>query len=175
MDSEIDALKVALKKQQEHIESGRTDKVPYYVVHNSVLISGFFGEYRFLSNFWPCPRKVEYDGIRYPSVEHAYQAAKYRKEVRRDLIEVTASQVKKLGRQAPLPSDWESIKDSIMEQLVFSKFSNDEYLKKLLRETGNAVLEEKNSWGDVYWGVNVSGKGKNRLGEILMKVRNQLL
>ena len=38
------------------------------------VIDSFQGEYRFLSNFWPCV--VEYEGTEYPSVENAYQAAK---------------------------------------------------------------------------------------------------
>src|SRR4051794_10492805 len=37
-------------------------------------IDSFQGEYRFLSNFWPA--EVVYEGVTYPSVEHAYQAAK---------------------------------------------------------------------------------------------------
>ena len=38
------------------------------------MINEFQGDYRFLSNFHPA--EVEMDGIKYPSVEHAYQAAK---------------------------------------------------------------------------------------------------
>src|SRR5690348_9381030 len=37
-------------------------------------IAEFQGEYRFLSNFWPA--EVAYEGITYPTAEHAYQAAK---------------------------------------------------------------------------------------------------
>lgn len=37
-------------------------------------IKGFFCQYRWLSNFWPC--KVEYDGHKFKSVEQAYQYAK---------------------------------------------------------------------------------------------------
>src|SRR3954468_6821071 len=37
-------------------------------------IDSFQGEYRFLSNFWPAG--VEFEGITYPTAEHAYQAAK---------------------------------------------------------------------------------------------------
>lgn len=38
------------------------------------MINSFMGKYRFLSNFWPC--KVIFNGLEYPSTEHAYQAAK---------------------------------------------------------------------------------------------------
>ena len=38
------------------------------------MIDSFEGKYRFLSNFYLSP--ITYEGIEYPSVEHAYQAAK---------------------------------------------------------------------------------------------------
>jgi len=37
-------------------------------------ITSFQGEYRFLSNFWPC--HIVRDGLVYPSLEHAYAASK---------------------------------------------------------------------------------------------------
>ena len=37
-------------------------------------ITGFFGPYRWLSNFAPSP--IDADGLTYPTAEHAYQAAK---------------------------------------------------------------------------------------------------
>ena len=37
-------------------------------------IGEFDGKFRFLSNFYPSP--IFYDGILYPTVEHAFQAAK---------------------------------------------------------------------------------------------------
>ncbi len=37
-------------------------------------ITSFSGKYRWLSNFFPV--SICYDGITYPSVEHAFQAAK---------------------------------------------------------------------------------------------------
>ena len=37
-------------------------------------------------------------------------------------------------------------------------------------------LVEGNTWGDMYWGVDLhTMKGQNKLGKILMKVRNELL
>ncbi len=37
-------------------------------------IREFKGEFRFLSNFFPS--RIYHDGIEYPTVEHAFQAAK---------------------------------------------------------------------------------------------------
>ena len=38
---------------------------------------------------------------------------------------------------------------------------------------GEEYLEEGNTWHDTYWGV-CNGKGKNKLGKILMQVREEL-
>jgi predicted NAD-dependent protein-ADP-ribosyltransferase YbiA (DUF1768 family) len=53
------------------------------------------------------------------------------------------------------------------------KFTHDAKLRQKLLATGDAILEEGNDWGDQVWGV-VNGVGKNRLGKILMKVREEL-
>jgi predicted NAD-dependent protein-ADP-ribosyltransferase YbiA (DUF1768 family) len=60
-----------------------------------------------------------------------------------------------------------------MERCVRYKFTYDAELRQKLLATGDAILEEGNDWGDRVWGV-VDGVGKNRLGKILMKVRDEL-
>ena len=45
------------------------------VVHDEKRIAGFVGEYRWLSNYFPCP--VGYEGRTYGSSEAAYHASKY--------------------------------------------------------------------------------------------------
>ena len=60
-----------------------------------------------------------------------------------------------------------------MKELLMAKFSQNEDLKKKLLDTGDATLIEGNTWGDKYWGV-CKGVGKNRLGELLMEVREEL-
>ena len=56
---------------------------------------------------------------------------------------------------------------------VNAKFSTNESLKKRLLETGDEELIEGNTWNDTYWGV-CKGVGLNKLGEILMRVREEL-
>ena len=136
-------------------------------------VLGFSGEYRFLSNFYPA--KVELDGLEYVSTEHAYQAAKTLDAAeRRHIRENTkAGEAKKLGQKVKKRSDWEQVKISVMEDLVRQKFTKHKDLKDKLLATGNAYLEEKNHWHDIFWGV-CKGNGKNHLGKILMKVREEL-
>lgn len=136
------------------------------------MIKSFRGEYAFLSNFYPC--FVTYEGIRYPSVEHAFQAAKTLDENERKRFAVmkTAADAKYFGRRVDLREDWEQIKDDVMLECLRSKFSNKELKEKLL-STQSRMLVEGNNHGDKYWG-KVHGVGKNRLGELLMKVRSEL-
>jgi ribA/ribD-fused uncharacterized protein len=133
-------------------------------------IAAFQGPYRFLSNFWPAT--VEFEGLTYPTVEHAYQSAKTldRAERRRIAALPTPSDAKKAGRALPLRSDWEAVKFDVMEQCVRYKFTHNAELRSALIATGDAYLEEGNDWGDRVWGV-YQGVGENRLGRILMKVR----
>ena len=60
-----------------------------------------------------------------------------------------------------------------MYDLLKQKFSNPVY-KELLLSTGNAYLEETNTWNDCFWGV-CNGEGLNNLGKSLMILRNDLV
>lgn len=136
-------------------------------------IDSFSGEYRFLSNFWPA--EVEFEGQRYPSVEHAYQAAKTLDPVERRRIatQATPSAAKRAGRALVLRDDWLEVKLDVMESCVRDKFTRHAELRRRLLETGDAELVEGNTWGDRYWGV-FEGQGENHLGKILMKIRGEL-
>ena len=136
------------------------------------MINSFKDEYRFLSNFWPA--LVEFEDNVYPSVEHAYQAAKTLDQDYRERIYFapTPSVAKILGRQAPLREDWEEVKIDIMRNLLVQKFSIFELKSKLLA-TGNEELIEGNWWGDTFWGV-CNGVGHNMLGKLLMEIREEI-
>ncbi len=135
-------------------------------------IDEFQGEYRFLSNFWPA--EIEFEGIRYPSVEHAYQAAKsLNTEDRRRIAAISdPAEAKRAGRALSLRPDWETAKFEVMEVCVRAKFMTHPDLRAKLLATGNAELVEGNAWGDRVWGV-YEGQGENRLGKILMRVREE--
>lgn len=135
-------------------------------------IDDFRGKYFFLSNFYSC--MVEYEGKRYQSAEAAFQAAKTLDEHERSLFtELSPSQAKQRGRRIPLRDDWEDIKVQVMRDVCFAKFSQNESLKQRLLDTGDAMLEEGNNWGDTFWGI-VAGYGENQLGKVLMGVRSAL-
>jgi ribA/ribD-fused uncharacterized protein len=134
-------------------------------------IDRFAGEYAFLSNFHPSPIKV--DGLLFPTVEHAFQAAKTRHPGHIEAIRsvTTPGRAKRLGRQVPLRPDWEHVKIDVMEALLRKKFRPGTALREQLEATSPAELIEGNTWGDTFWGV-CRGKGQNHLGELLMKIRD---
>ncbi len=141
-----------------------------YIVHSKKEILGFFGEYRFLSNFHQCP--VYFEGALYPSTENAFMAAKTLDiNERIQFQNIEPKEAKTLGRQIKLRSDWESVKYDVMATVIFDKFYRNKTIRQKLIDTGEAYLEETNHWNDRIWGV-CEGEGQNHLGKILMNIRS---
>lgn len=138
-------------------------------------IHGFKDEFRWLSNFWPSP--IQFMGMSFPTVEHAYQVLKIYPDRFHDACITTESmtpgQVKRWGRKQRLRDNWDMVRVSTMRALTFEKYSQNPELKQLLLATGNSYIEETNNWGDRFWGV-CDGEGLNTLGRILMETREKL-
>ena len=131
-----------------------------------------YGEF---SNF--SPHRIFLDGKYWPTSEHYFQAQKFedaahREEIRQANTPMIAAQLGR-DRRKKLRRDWESAKDGVMKKAVLAKFSQHEALKALLLPTGDALLIEHTS-NDAYWGDGGDGHGRNRLGRILMQVREEL-
>lgn len=150
--------------------------------HNENVVRGFFGEYRFLSNFWPA--KIFLDDEEYSCVENAYQAAKYSKEKREYLKTCEPKEAILYAEAHPIidTESWNAKKLDVMRGLIKQKFeriTNPDLYQKLL-STGDRYLEETNYWEDTFWGVSVKncnevGKGENNLGKLLMEIRQSLM
>lgn len=151
-------------------------------------INRFEGRWNSLSNFYPCV--IEYQGIKYPSVEHFYVGQKCKNDqmingiyyTPADFKEMIArtpspSHVKKIGQKMKVRSDWDEKKLDFMNWGVREKFKN-ENLSELLLSTDNLLLIEGNYWHDNFYGScycdKCGNRGKNHLGKILMKVRDEL-
>lgn len=135
------------------------------------VIGSFKGPYAFLSNFYPA--KVMLDGVEYPNVECAYQAAKTTDPEIREKLRTSSPEWAKRNAP-PKPPDWYSRSLPLMESLVRAKFTITLELRKLLLATHPLKLVEGNTWGDTFFGV-CNGSGENHLGKTLMKVRGELL
>ena len=138
-------------------------------------ISDFHAEpYAFLSNFHETP--IEYRGLVYGSTEAAFQAQKcLREEEKAQFTAFSPGKSKGVGRRVRLRPYWEDVKTGLMEEIVRAKFAQHPDLAEKLKATGDLVLVEGNHWGDTCWGVDTrTGQGENRLGKILMKVREEL-
>lgn len=136
------------------------------------MIDSFKGKYFFLSNFFEVP--VEYEGLVYRNTEAAFQAQKTNsKAERQQFTTLDASNSKRFGRSVTLRSDWEDVKDKIMYEVCLAKFTQNPHLAQQLIDTKGEYLVEGNNWNDCYWG-KCNGKGLNKLGEILMSIREEL-
>ncbi len=114
-------------------------------------------DYGDFSNFAAWPIKV--DGKTWPTSEHYFQAQKfldekYREEIRRVSSPMVAARMGR-DRSKPLRKNWESVKEQVMRKALRAKF-------------------EQHTENDAYWGDGGNGKGKNRLGYLLMELREQL-
>lgn len=130
----------------------------------------FKGRYFFLSNFFPS--QVFYNGKYFRNAEAAFQSEKCPKRAD-EFCELNPSEAKKLGRRVTLRNDWEEVKDSVMYEVCLAKFTQNQDLAEKLVSTGDAYLVEGNTWGDKVWGV-CNGIGENRLGKIIMMIRDKI-
>ena len=133
------------------------------------------GEYGCFSNFSPHP--ITLKGRTWPTSEHYFQAQKFsgtsdEEEVRRAKSPMVAARMGR-SRKRPLRKDWESVKDQVMHEAVRAKFTQHADLQETLLGTGDATIVEHTE-NDRYWGDGGDGSGKNRLGQILMRVREEL-
>ncbi len=141
-------------------------------VINFYSVNDEYGEF---SNFAAYPIKLK--GKVWPTSEHYFQAMKFESENDQSEIRKTKSPMeaarKGRDRKRKLRRDWESVKDNVMREAVMQKFTQHPDLKEILLSTGTAKLIEHTK-NDAYWGDGGNGSGKNKLGQILMEVREKL-
>jgi ribA/ribD-fused uncharacterized protein len=126
-------------------------------------------------------RPVEFEGELFPTAEHAYQAGKARKpEVRRWLMAAPTPALLAMAAHGlyvwDIAPNWSKIKFERMKGVLRAKFSQHEDLRELLLSTGSARLVESatvNNAVNRLWG-EVNGVGQNKLGQLLMEVRDEL-
>ena len=134
-----------------------------------------FGDLGYLANyanygFWK-------NGIYYPTAEHYYQSEKFDDiNIKQKIIMAqTPKEASIIGRNRNLKrkENFKQIKNQVMYQGVLEKFRQNPEIRSQLIETGNQEICEM-TVKENYWGVGPNHDGKNYMGKILMKVRNQL-
>jgi len=131
-------------------------------------VYGFFGPYRWLSNFHLVP--ILYNGMEYQSTEAAYMAQKtLDMSIRKQLTVCTPKEAKQIGRSIELRRGWDVLKLGYMYEILKVKYK-DPVLYDKLQGTKGLFLEETNTWGDRFWGVD--GSGFNMLGHLTMSIRD---
>lgn len=133
------------------------------------------GTYGCFSNFSKHP--VILKNKTWATSEHYYQAQKFADtEFEDEFLSIkrpSDAAARGRDRSLPLRKDWESVKDDVMEEVVYAKFTQHEDIKQTLLSTGTAKLIEHTE-NDHYWADGGDGSGKNMLGIILMKVRDRI-
>ena len=133
------------------------------------------GDYGCFSNFSRHP--IHLKGKRWPTSEHYFQAQKFADTDHEEAVRLckTAREAANMGRSRKLPlrEDWEAVKDEVMLEALRAKFTQHEDLEATLLGTGDARLVEHTA-NDSYWADGGDGSGKNRLGQLLMQLRDEL-
>src|SRR4051812_46252440 len=128
--------------------------------------------YGCFSNF--SPHGFDLDGAWWPTSEHYFQAQKFAGTPHAEEIRIATSPMiaARMGRarSRPLRPDWDDVKDDVMRRAVLRKFESHDDIRAILLSTGDERLVERTS-DDYYWGVGTKRTGENKLGLILMEVR----
>ena len=122
---------------------------------------------------------IEYQGVLYQTVEHAYQALGFiisAPEIYEEIVNSkSAHEAQKIAHEnkEKRRSDWGDVRVGIMEDLLRAKVSQHPYVKRKLLETKDYVLCE-DSPKDSFYGCGPDRKGENILGKLWMKLRTEL-
>ncbi|BAU12952.1 hypothetical protein LEP3755_34880 [Leptolyngbya sp. NIES-3755] len=131
--------------------------------------------YGYFSNFARYP--IDINGKTWATSEHYFQAQKFPETPHEEEIRQAKSprQAADMGRDRsrPLRPDWEAVKDDVMREALYAKFTQHPDLKEKLLATDDAVLVE-HTRNDSYWGDGGDGSGRNMLGKLLMELRDRI-
>ena len=141
--------------------------------------------YGYLGNMFPSP--IEYDGKIWRTAEALFQAMRFDDDSVREMIRNEKSpiglklKVKSITDQMSITPKGEQDIDN-MRMVIRLKFGQYPELSEQLRSTGNAVLIEdvnkRKSGNSTFWGAYLSNGqwiGENKLGELLMELRRELV
>lgn len=132
-------------------------------------------DHPFLRNDFQLDNPIVIDGITFPTVEHAFQAAKTTDiDERKRIATLSVREARQAGREFNLDSySWDTKKYFVMENLLKAKFDADDSLaKKLISLSGKISMVSDR---DSFWGMDPdTDAGENNMGVILASIRDEL-
>lgn len=147
--------------------------------HETVEAIYFYMDVAYPINNWSA-HAVVVEGVKFPTVEHAYHYLKFKGTAPDVAAQVLAAPSPWAAKQVAdtygdkRRTDWDEVKVDIMTDLNRAKMEQNEDARECLKSSGSKTLVE-NSPVDFYWGCGVDGKGENVMGKILMKIREELV
>ncbi len=172
-DSDVDNLdNINYRKSLKHYKD-------YYLADN-INTCNFIGfsqrEFYCLDN---CSAfKIEYDGVVFSTVEHAYQAYKFKATAPQIFNKIVNSfspyEARKIAdqNQDKVAGNWNDVRLELMEKLLKAKLNQNTYVKEKLKETQNYIICYDDE--DEFWGIGPKRNGENNLGKIWMKLRDEI-
>lgn len=119
---------------------------------------------------------VEYKGMVYPTAEHAYHCQRYTDPAVLD--EIKNARSAKLAWEASQKYKsqqmlgFEEGKVALMEDICRAKLAQHADVKEvLLWSEGMAIIK---TYPDPFWGIGLDGEGRNELGKLWMRLRDEL-
>lgn len=123
--------------------------------------------------------QVEYCGMVWPTNEHLYQASHFFdsdpylvEQIRNARSAHDAYKIAKANAHLA-PENWDDMKVDIMYEFCRLKLEQHSYVRQKLLETGDLEIVE-DSPKDDFWGWGQNRDGRNELGKIWMRLREEL-
>lgn len=184
---------IPVEKKEKDIVVNGVRVIPFYKVRDEFSKYGgsFLSSYQKLEN----PIELTFEGLgkfKFECVSSAYLSQELGfmddKKRRNELIKslsktgldydkingIRDSYIKDLEKNKAFKRKWEteSLKHDVMLNLTKLKFEINPKLAEKLKDTGDSYLIQISN--NFYWGSGTNGAGKNKLGKILMNIRNEM-
>ena len=147
------------------------------LVTDGSMVGFYEREFYVFSNF--SSFQVEWMGYLWPTSEHAYQAARffdsspeYVQKIKDSRSAHEAFEIAQ-GNKQYQRDNWEAIKTEVMLEICRHKLQQNRYVWHKLQLTNNEHLVE-DSPVDSFWGWGSDRQGRNELGKVWMKLREEV-
>ena len=147
-------------------QNKETDEAVYFYTPNFYSLDNFSAH---RINIW---------NETFQTSEHAYQWKKFEEsapEIARQVFDAPSPNEAKNISMAHMDSrsaTWDVEKVAVMEEVLRAKYVQHADVRKVLGRTRDRTIFE-NSPTDDFWGVGLEGSGKNMLGKLWMKIRDE--